>query len=89
MLFILLKGFFDTANLIVQLGLCQDCEKIHVLLSDILNCEWYHHVLKKPEIFRKCEETPARVAELPRQILLSIQLTGIVSTFLPCINVFT
>jgi len=39
MLFILLKGFFDTANLIVQLGLCQDCEKIHVLLSDILNCE--------------------------------------------------
>lgn len=49
--FLLLKGFFDTANLIVQLVLCQDCENVQVLDSDVLNCEWHHHVLKRPEIF--------------------------------------
>lgn len=49
-LFIVLKGFFDTANLIVQLVLSQNCENVWVLDSNILNFEWHHHILKRPEI---------------------------------------
>lgn len=50
-LFVVLKGFFDTANHIAQLVLCQNCENVQVLDSDILNCEWHYHVLRRPEIF--------------------------------------
>lgn len=39
MLFSLLKGFFDNANLTVQLVLCQDSQNVQVLHSNILNCE--------------------------------------------------
>lgn len=82
-LFLLLKEFFVTANLIVQLIFCQDYENMQVLHSNILNCEWHHHVVRRPEIFRKFHVWGIQLMLMILHIkhFCPIQLVGVLYTF--------